>query len=124
MEQKTHCIICNALFRGKQTKFCSLIRKNKHHQGYISQQHRGLTRKRELVFAKGGHCSLCGYRKNLAAFAFHHLDSTAKDFKLNMRSLSNRKMESVLVEFHKCILVCHNCHAEIHNPFLNVDSLS
>jgi hypothetical protein len=60
---------------------------------------------------------------HLAALAFHHQDSKNKDFKLDMRSLSNRKLESVLAELDKCILVCHNCHAELHNPALNLDSL-
>jgi hypothetical protein len=60
---------------------------------------------------------------NLAALVFHHTDSTAKDFKLDMRSLSNRRLEPVLNEIEKCILVCANCHAELHNPHLNLDSL-
>ncbi len=117
------CIVCGTGLHGKQTRFCSIRCKNKYHQGYSSQKRRGLTRKIQLVQAKGGRCSICGYNKNLAAFAFHHTDSRAKDFKLDMRSLSNRTLELVLAELDKCILVCHNCHAELHNPHLDLDSL-
>ena len=77
----------------------------------------------QLVKAVGGRCSICRYRKNLAALAFHHANSQSKDFKLDMRILSNRTLESILAELDKCILVCHNCHAELHNPQLNLDLL-
>ena len=61
--------------------------------------------------------------RNLAALVFHHKDSYAKDFKLDMRSLSNPKFASVLEEIDKCILVCANCHAELHNHHLDLDLL-
>jgi len=80
-------------------------------------------RKIKLITTAGGRCSLCGYSKNLAALVFHHTDSASKDFKLDMRSLSNRKLEPVLAEIEKCILLCSNCHAEIHNPHLDLDKL-
>lgn len=123
MTEQSNCIICGTLLRGKQTRFCSSACKNKYHQSYPSQKDRGLTRKLKLIKAAGSCCSICGYRKNLAALAFHHTDSAEKDFKLDMRSLSNRGLKSVLAELDKCILVCHNCHAELHNPHLNLDSL-
>ncbi len=124
MNMTSNCIICGAILRGKQSKFCSLACKNKHHQSYPAQKSRGLARKLQLVEAAGGCCSICGYHRNLAALTFHHTDSSEKDFKLDMRSLSNRTLKSVLSELDKCILVCHNCHAELHNPHLDLDLLS
>jgi hypothetical protein len=47
--------------------------------------------------------------------------SSLKDFKLDMRSLSNRRFQPGLAEIEKCILVCANCHAELHNRNLNMD---
>lgn len=123
MKNLPNCIECGNKLTGKQTKFCSITCKNKHHQSYDAQKNRGLTRKLELVKNAGGCCSICGYNQNLAALAFHHADSATKDFKLDMRSLSNRGLETVLEEFDKCILVCHNCHAELHNPHLDLDKL-
>jgi hypothetical protein len=123
MIKESNCIICGTALEGKQTMFCSITCKNKHHQSYAAQKGRGLARKLELVKSAGGHCSICGYDRNLAALAFHHIDSEEKDFKLDMRSLSNRTLNSVLTELDKCILVCHNCHAELHNPHLDFNLL-
>ncbi len=123
MKQESNCIVCGTVLHGKQTKFCSLLCKNRYHQSYSAQKNRGVTRKLDLVRAAGGRCSICGYNRNLAALAFHHSDSAEKDFKLDMRSLSNRTLQSVMVELDKCILVCQNCHAELHNPQLDLGSL-
>jgi hypothetical protein len=73
-------------------------------------------RKRRLVALLGGACHRCGYRKNFAALEFHHMDPANKSFNLDLRSLSNRTWQAVLDEAAKCILVCSNCHKEIHYP--------
>jgi predicted nucleic acid-binding Zn ribbon protein len=86
IREQSNCIVCGAQLQGKQTKFCSIACKNKHHQSYESQKSRGLARKLRLVKAAGSCCSICGYHKNLAALVFHHTDSKDKDFKLDMRS--------------------------------------
>ena len=124
MNKTSNCSVCGALLKGRQTKFCSAKCKNKDLQSYAAQKRRGLSRKLELVKTAGGRCTICGYQKNLAAMVFHHTDSDEKDFKLDMRSLSNRKLEPVLQEIEKCILVCANCHAELHNPHLELDELT
>ena len=123
MNNESNCIVCGAALEGRQTHFCSTACKNKHHQSYMAQKSRGLTRKLELVQAAGGRCALCGYNKNLAALTFHHIDADEKSFKLDMRSLSNRKLEAIHAEMEKCILVCQNCHAELHNPHLDLADL-
>jgi hypothetical protein len=69
--------------------------------------------KERSVAYKGGKCVVCGYDKCLAALDFHHLDDTKKDFSIAACKLSN--FEKVRVELNKCILVCSNCHREIHS---------
>jgi predicted nucleic acid-binding Zn ribbon protein len=123
MSKLSNCVVCGRKLSGRQTRFCSPSCKNKILQSYEAQQKRGLARKLEIVRAAGGHCAICGYNKNLAALVFHHTDAEAKDFKLDMRSLSNRKLAPILDEISKCILLCANCHAELHNPHLNLDDL-
>ena len=123
MKRKSNCVVCGTALKGRQTHFCSITCKNKHHQCYDAQKSRGLARKLELVREAGGCCTLCGYSKNLAALTFHHTDADEKDFKLDMRSLSNRKLEAVRAEVEKCVLVCQNCHAELHNPHLDLADL-
>ena len=124
MNKTSNCIICNKKLTGKQKVFCSIVCKNRYHQSYESQKSRAIKRKLDLIRKAGNRCSICGYNRNLAALAFHHKDSREKDFKLDMRSLSNRTLQSVIKEINKCILVCHNCHSELHNPHLDVESLS
>lgn len=83
---------------------------------YDKQQKRAWSRKLELVNLMGGCCSRCGYGKNLAALEFHHTNPDTKSFQLDARHLSNTSMDKILEESKKCVLLCSNCHREIHNP--------
>lgn len=121
-----NCIACKSKLSGKQTKYCSIKCKNKTLnstlQHYSAQKEKGFTRKKLLVKELGNKCSKCSYSKNYTALEFHHLNSNIKKFTLDMRSLSNRSLKSINSEVKKCILVCSNCHQEIHYPEYNVNS--
>ena len=114
------CVICGSALIGRQRKFCSRNCKNRDtnqaHQSYRAQQQRGRERKLRLVVIKGNRCARCGYHSNYAALEFHHRDAGTKAFQLDLRSLSNRRWCEVLKEAEKCMLLCSNCHAEVHNP--------
>jgi hypothetical protein len=69
---------------------------------------------------KGGRCSRCGYGANYSAMEFHHSNPRLKSFALDLRSLSNRRWEAIVVEAKKCELLCSNCHKEHHNPVCNL----
>jgi len=115
-----NCLNCEKKLTGKQTKFCSRPCKNTfnnhNYQCYQAQQKRGRERKLKLIGLKGKKCTNCGYNKNYAALEFHHNEPLAKEFALDLRSLSNRKWDAIVKESKKCALLCSNCHAEIHNP--------
>ena len=69
--------------------------------------------KMQAIKILGGKCSICGYNKCLDALEFHHNDPREKEFKLgsgNTTSWKEYKNEAL-----KCILVCSNCHKEIHS---------
>jgi len=68
--------------------------------------------RQEAVNYKGGKCSICEYDKYVGALNFHHLDPKAKD--PNYSAMKNWSFERKKSELDKCILVCSNCHAEIH----------
>ena len=68
--------------------------------------------KKQAVQYKGGECVKCGYNKYDGALDFHHLDPSKKDFSISKRK--NCSLEVVKAELDKCILVCRNCHAELH----------
>ena len=115
-----NCVECGKQLSGRQRKFCSRECKNKsgniNYQSYLAQQRRGRLRKLELIKMYRGCCKNCGYCKNFAALEFHHVNSDSKSFQLDLRSLSNRKWSVIVEEAEKCILLCSNCHAELHNP--------
>lgn len=69
--------------------------------------------KQKCVEYKGGKCIKCGYDKYYGSLHFHHLDPIKKDFCISgVRSYTfNDKIKK---ELDKCVLVCSNCHGEIH----------
>ena len=69
--------------------------------------------KEELVQYKGGKCEICGYNKCLGALDFHHLDPNQKDFAISNSNIY-KNLDKLKEEIDKCILVCANCHREIH----------
>lgn len=58
-------------------------------------------------------CAICGYNKCDAALNFHHVNPKDKKFSLMIASM-NRSNKNILEEINKCILMCCNCHKEIH----------
>lgn len=69
-------------------------------------------KKIKLIEYKGGGCEICGYNKSIRSLSFHHKDSNEKDFGISAKSYSYEKLKK---EVDKCILVCSNCHGEIHD---------
>ena len=68
--------------------------------------------KKLMVEYKGGKCEKCGYNKCIWAFDFHHINSEDKDF--NISNISTLSWEKVKKELDKCIMLCANCHRELH----------
>ncbi len=62
---------------------------------------------------KGDRCQICGYDKYVGALEFHHVNGKNKEFDLSTRGLT-RSWARVKKEVEKCVLVCANCHREIH----------
>ena len=71
---------------------------------------------------KGGKCCICGYDKYIGALEFHHLDPNQKDFGISAKGYT-RSFERVKDELGKCILVCSNCHKEIHAGLINLNDI-
>jgi hypothetical protein len=79
--------------------------------------------KEMIIEHKGGKCSICGYNKYAGAFDLHHLDEKTKEFGLSTRGLT-RSWEKLKAEADKCILVCANCHREIHGGIAKIPNSS
>lgn len=63
---------------------------------------------------KGSKCLICGYNKCPRALVFHHLDPSKKDFGLSVKGLT-RSWDAIRAEIDKCVLLCANCHMELHD---------
>ncbi len=72
-------------------------------------------RKKKMIAVEafGGKCCLCGYHKCLDALEFHHLEKSEKEEKPSYVIL-RWSFKRAKKELDKCILVCSNCHREIH----------
>ena len=106
MSKQCEWHLCTVPLTGKQRRFCSIRCKNKY---YVARRRRLL--KQKAVEYKGGRCVLCGYDSCLDALTFHHHGD--KDFGIGSRG-HTRSWNRVRIELDACILVCANCHAEIH----------
>jgi len=80
------------------------------------QRRRKSLRSKALEY-KGSKCIFCGYEKCESALEFHHLDESKKEFGLSSRGLT-RSWKKIKAELDKCVLVCSNCHRELHSKKL------
>ncbi len=72
---------------------------------------RRLELRSRVVALLGGRCEICGYDRCLSALEAHHLDPATKDFNLS-DTLDFGLIEE---ELKKCVLLCANCHREVHD---------
>lgn len=58
----------------------------------------------------GGCCQICKYNRAPEVLDFHHIDPMSKDFEISAATSWKR----ALPELQKCVLLCSNCHREVH----------
>ena len=116
------CLVCGKELTGKQVHYCSDECKRKNYKNSNKSRTgsymtlRGKKKKLQFIIEMGGKCSVCGYDKNMSALSFHHLDRDKKTMTLDTRTFCARSIESLREELDNCILLCHNCHMELHYP--------
>lgn len=74
----------------------------------------GIRGKERAVDYMGGCCSVCEYDKCINALEFHHLDPSKKSSTYSKR-FCYWGFERQKKELENCIIVCSNCHREIHS---------
>jgi|ERR1700722_1456958 len=112
------CAICGRTFRTYRdnAKYCSKRCQrrgdpNKNKRIINATRRKRVRIKEKAIEYKGGKCLICGYDRCHRALKFHHIDPTAKDFAV---SGGVKSWETIRAELDKCVLVCGNCHDEIH----------
>jgi hypothetical protein len=76
--------------------------------------------KKRIIEAMGGACCICNYSKCQAALVCHHLDPSQKEFRLAKARATHKGWAIVVAELRKCVLLCHNCHSEVHSNIVSV----
>ena len=68
--------------------------------------------KEQAIADKGGRCEICGYDRYRGALDFHHVDPTQKGAEwTTVKKWSKDRRNK---ELAKCVLLCSNCHREVH----------
>lgn len=75
--------------------------------------------KAKCIDAMGGKCQICGYNRCNRALDFHHIDKKAKDFGISLLLQGNASIENTFNELKKCVLLCSNCHREVHDNLID-----
>lgn len=114
LKEFMNCLRCNENLEEGRRKFCSTKCKN----NYTVTQHRRRLKDKALVY-KGGKCERCAYDKCVGALVFHHLDPAQKDFQIGGRG-TTRAWSRIQKELDKCLLLCSNCHAEVHAGIVKI----
>ena len=88
----------------------------------MSTQQWRTTTKQRMVDSMGAKCACCGYNKCISALDFHHLDASRKEFNLSAAMVAPKAWTKLVEELRKCILLCANCHRELHAGLITVNS--
>ena len=119
------CYLCKVdkpeeeMTKSNACKICRRAASKRHYEKYkrryidqsINRQKQYVKDVQELKASKG--CERCGETKSWR-LSFHHLDEHNKEG--NVADISRRSSrKKALEEIEKCIVVCHNCHSDIHH---------
>lgn len=68
----------------------------------------------------GSACYACGRAGLPALFEFHHWNADEKDFAISDSGIPHR-WTKVVAELAKCVMLCANCHREVHAGVRELD---
>lgn len=76
--------------------------------------------KERMTESMGGECVCCGYKVCQRSLDFHHLDPSEKELSFGKMRAEPHAWSKIVEELRKCVLVCSNCHGEIHEGLIEV----
>ncbi len=77
--------------------------------------------KERAVRVLGGRCEGCDRLYTSVVFEFHHLDAGNKEFGISEDGVI-RRWDEIAAELAKCVLLCANCHREVHVGSRDIDN--
>mgnify|MGYP000923179231 CR=1 FL=1 len=118
LQHRKYCLECSPFGKHNTRQLAGATHRPKSDPGVRVVEWRKRVKQRAVIY-KGGCCIVCGYLRCVAALSFHHTDPTKKDFNI---SGSTRAWCAIKLELDKCVLLCHNCHCEVHHGTLSLDA--
>jgi predicted HNH restriction endonuclease len=88
-------------------------------EGSPQVEHRRNTKTR-AVGMFGATCYGCAAEFASPIFEFHHRSAETKEFGVASEGL-NRRWQKVVAELAKCVMLCANCHREVHAGVRELD---
>lgn len=76
--------------------------------------------KARAVAYMGHACAGCGRTGHQAIFEFHHRDPATKEFGITSDGIP-RRWQKIVAELAKCVMLCANCHREVHAGVREID---
>jgi hypothetical protein len=80
-----------------------------------------IRKKQKMIDYKGGKCVICGYNRCSASMHFHHINAADKSFGISDHHAWG--FERLKPELDKCVLVCSNCHGELHSGLIDLSKI-
>jgi len=126
----SHIIIDGKFINLQRRKFCFVCSPFKSHNcrdlnkilipksSYVHVKKFRHRKKQKAIDYKGGKCQLCGYNRCNSALIFHHLNPSEK--KYTIAESKSWGFDRIKPELDKCILLCHNCHSEVHEGLVEL----
>jgi len=65
-------------------------------------------------------CFVCGYNRCKSALHLHHVEEKNKKIAGISQVLAFWSPKEILTEMKKCVVLCSNCHSELHSGILNI----
>ena len=58
-------------------------------------------------------CAKCGESRGYV-LDYHHIDPSVKEKSVSRMTSNNYRLDTVMEEISKCVVLCSNCHREFH----------
>ncbi len=111
------CFDCKGDFIGdKKRKYCDKCNTMKSRKAGYDSSIKRMIRNREFIrnYKQGKECEICGYNRYPQLLDFHHKDRKLKSVGVNILMKTLKNLDIIQNEIEKCMLVCPNCHRELH----------
>lgn len=79
---------------------------------------------KSIIDGFGGKCNRCGYNQCLSALDCHHINPEDKLYTISNLLRNPVNLDTIYNECEKCILLCKNCHSELHEKLWKIEDIN